>query len=166
MQCPAPSCPFMSYHESANVNFLQADHSLFLTISRSGSLPPCLISSFSMSMHSLLTQLLSPACTVNMLNHLSMNMWYALYMSAGAQCVIYVRRHNNCIPGQKFIGRYIYTLAQIQPPHCMISFLASHLAINTLNFPTKWRRLANQDISFGLKGVGNRKVPWYQTVNH
>jgi len=81
----------MSDHQPANIKFLQANHSLFLTISHSCSLPPCLISSNSMSLHSLLTHLSYPACTV----HLSSNT--IIYVCGGPMGNLHARP-NNCIP--------------------------------------------------------------------
>ena len=47
---------------------------------------------------------------------------------AGVQRVIYVRGHFKCVT-DKYI--YIVALAEIRPPHCTISCLASRSAINT-----------------------------------
>ena len=87
--------------------FLPVNHSLSLTTRHSGSLPPHLISSALMSLHLLLTQSSSLACTVNMLNHLSTNTWCTLYTHTGVQCAIYVLGHNNCIPKGIIMDKYL-----------------------------------------------------------
>ena len=55
--------------------------------------------------------------------------WVVYARVQGVQRVIYVRGHNNCIP-MHYRTRIIVALAQIQPPHCTISCLASRSAIS------------------------------------
>ena len=77
------SCPFSSDHQLANVNLLQLNLSISLIISSSASfLILTLLPMLQCQLHSLPTQPSWPACTVNMLNHLSTNMWFACYTHA------------------------------------------------------------------------------------
>ena len=104
--------------------------------------PPCLISSPTMSLHSLPCQSSSPVRNRLILIHFVQQQQVTKVSShgvragcirarAGVQRVIYVRGHNNCIPMRyrTNIYRFIIALAQIRPPHCTISCLASRSAI-------------------------------------